>query len=229
MRHPLWFFDLDNTLHDASGVIFPYINHAMTSYVARHLKLSLVDASRVRDEYWRQYGATLLGLVKHHAIDPHNFLYETHRFDELSGEYLGDLTHLVRSERGLREVLHRLPGRKVLLTNAPRAYALKVTKFLGIQSCFSGIEAVEDMELHQKWRPKPDTLMLKRLLRKYQSSAQNAILVDDTLGHLLEYSKLGLKTVWFKRHVRTYTHNRSRVSLEVQSIHQLFKTWQKIK
>jgi putative hydrolase of the HAD superfamily len=48
--HPLWLFDLDNTLHDASGAIFPYINHAMTNYVARHLKLSLDDASKIRDK-----------------------------------------------------------------------------------------------------------------------------------------------------------------------------------
>jgi putative hydrolase of the HAD superfamily len=162
-------------------------------------------------------------------INPHHFLHETHRFDEQTGKHLGDLSYLLRSEHGLREVLNRLPGRKVLLTNAPRAYALEVSKALGIRSCFLGVEAVEDMELHQKWRPKPDILMLKRLLRKYRSSAENTILVDDTLGHLLEYSKVGLKTVWFKRHVRTYTHNRSRVSLEVQSIHQLFKSWQKIR
>ena len=39
MRQPLWLFDLDNTLHDASSAIFPSINQAMTSYVARHLNL----------------------------------------------------------------------------------------------------------------------------------------------------------------------------------------------
>ena len=71
--------------------------------------------------------------------------------------------------------------------------------------------------------------MIRRLLRKYGCAPQNAILVDDTLGHLLEYSKLGIKTVWFKRHVRTYTHNRASLSLEVQSIHQLFKSWQKLR
>ena len=90
MRRPLWFFDLDNTLHDASSDIFPYINDAMTSFVARRLHLDREAASQVRNRYWQQYGATLLGLVKHHAIDPHEFLYETHRFDELSGSHLDD-------------------------------------------------------------------------------------------------------------------------------------------
>lgn len=229
MRRPLWFFDLDNTLHDASSDIFPYINDAMTSFVARRLHLDREEASQVRNRYWQQYGATLLGLVKHHAIDPHEFLYETHRFDELSGSHLDDLSNIVTGEKGLRQLLNRLPGRKILLTNAPRAYAQKVLQELGIVGCFEAIEAIEDMEVHQQWRPKPDHLMIRRLLRKYRCAPHRAVLVDDTLGHLSEYSKLGLKTVWFKRHVRTYTHNRGNVSLEVQSMHQLFKSWQKLK
>ncbi len=229
MRRPLWFFDLDNTLHDASSDIFPYINDAMTSFVARHLHLDRDAASQVRNQYWQRYGATLLGLVRHHAIDPHEFLYETHRFDELSGAHLDDLSNIVKGEKGLRQLLNRLPGRKILLTNAPRAYAEKVLQELGIGGCFEAVEAIEDMEVHRQWRPKPDHLMIRRLLRKYRCAPNRAVLVDDTLGHLSEYSKLGLKTVWFKRHVRTYTHNRGNVSLEVQSMHQLFKSWQKLK
>jgi putative hydrolase of the HAD superfamily len=229
MRHPFWLFDLDNTLHNASEAIFPYINQSMTGYVARRLNLDPESASLVRQKYWKQYGATILGLVKHHNIDPHDFLYETHRFDEESGNHLEDLSGLVRGERGIRQTLNRLPGRKILLTNAPEAYALKITKELGIQACFDAIEAIEGMEVHQQWRPKPDHLMIKKLLRKYRCAPQNAVLVDDTLGHLLEYSKLGIKTVWFKRHVRTYTHNRASLSLEVQSIHQLFNSWKKLR
>ena len=229
MRQPLWLFDLDNTLHDASSAIFPSINQAMTSYVARHLNLDTQAASQLRDHYWRMYGATLLGLVKHHAVDPHHFLRETHLFNEVSGKHLQDLSGMVRGEKGLRQILNRLPGEKIILTNAPKAYALKVLKELGLMGCFKAIEAIEDMELHQQWRPKPDHLMLKRLLNKYRCAPQRAILVDDTLGHLLEYSKLGIKTVWFKRHVRAYTQNRGSVSLEVQSMHHLFKSWQKLK
>ena len=201
----------------------------MTAYVARCLELSHQDAGRVREAYWRQYGATLLGLVRHHQINPHEFLRETHQFNEATGQHLHDLAHIVSGEKNLRLILNRLPGKKVLLTNAPKAYAKKVMKELGIQGCFHAVEAIEDMVIHQKWRPKPNTLMLRKILQKYRVAPTQAILVDDTLGHLLEYSNLGLKTVWFKRHVRTHTHNRGRVSLEVQSIHQLFKRWQKIK
>jgi FMN phosphatase YigB (HAD superfamily) len=34
---PVWLFDLDNTLHDASPHIFPQINRAMVAYIREHL------------------------------------------------------------------------------------------------------------------------------------------------------------------------------------------------
>lgn len=227
MRPPLWLFDLDNTLHDASSHIFPYINQAMTAYVARQLQINSEQASQVRDSYWRRYGATLLGLVRHHQVNPHEFLKDTHRFDERTGQHLGDLADVVRGEKSLRKTLNRLPGRKILLTNAPRSYALKVMKELGLEKCFFAIEAVENMRVHNRWRPKPDQLMLRRVLKKYRAAPKRAVLVDDTLGHLLEYSKLGIRTVWFKRYIKAFTHKRSCISLEVQSINQLSKHWQR--
>ena len=80
---PVWLLDLDNTLHDAGQHVFPRINTAMTDYVARRLNLPPADASDLRIDYWRRYGATLLGMIRHHAIDPHEFLRETHPFPDL--------------------------------------------------------------------------------------------------------------------------------------------------
>jgi putative hydrolase of the HAD superfamily len=69
-RKLVWFFDLDNTLHDASHAIFGAIDSRMTSYVERHLAVDRAEADRIRRHYWLRYGATLLGLVRHHGIDP---------------------------------------------------------------------------------------------------------------------------------------------------------------
>ena len=38
---PVWLFDLDNTLHNASPHIFPHINRSMTGYLMQHLALVL--------------------------------------------------------------------------------------------------------------------------------------------------------------------------------------------
>jgi len=44
-RRPLvWFFDLDNTLHDASHAIFRAIDSRMTAYVERHLQVDPIEA-----------------------------------------------------------------------------------------------------------------------------------------------------------------------------------------
>jgi putative hydrolase of the HAD superfamily len=83
MAKPVWLFDLDNTLHNASQHIFPRINVAMTEFVSHKLNLSLDDANEVRQRFWRQYGATLLGLVKHHGIDMAEFLCEAHPFPDM--------------------------------------------------------------------------------------------------------------------------------------------------
>ena len=39
---PVWLFDLDNTLHNASHAIFPAIMANMNLYIARVLGLSLI-------------------------------------------------------------------------------------------------------------------------------------------------------------------------------------------
>ncbi|TKI19420.1 HAD family hydrolase, partial [Bacillus pumilus] len=80
---PVWLFDLDNTLHHASHAIFPAINEAMTRYIVDALSVDRAEADRLRLRYGRRYGATLLGLTRHHPIDPHDFLRVVHTFPDL--------------------------------------------------------------------------------------------------------------------------------------------------
>lgn len=79
----IWIFDLDDTLHNASAHIFPVMNRAMTQYIMDELSLSEPDAHALRQHYWRIYGATLKGLMRHHGTNPHHFLLETHRLTTL--------------------------------------------------------------------------------------------------------------------------------------------------
>ena len=84
--HPsrrVWLFDLDNTLHDASHAAFGEIHVAMTDYMVRHLELPHDEAWALRQHYWKHYGATLLGLVRHHGVKTAHFLAETHRLPGL--------------------------------------------------------------------------------------------------------------------------------------------------
>jgi putative hydrolase of the HAD superfamily len=197
---PLWLFDLDNTLHDASHAIFPIISANMNIYLARVLGDGSTPASpeavnAARLDYWKRYGATLLGMIKHHQVSAADFLRETHD--------LGDLRQMIRAERGLGQLLKRLPGRKILLTNAPVRYSTDVMRHLGLRRHFMHHVAIENMRVHGQLRPKPSKLMLRRLLRKHGASARRCILVEDTLANLRSARQLGVRTVWVTQYLRT--------------------------
>lgn len=196
---PVWLFDLDNTLHDASHAIFPAISANMNAYIARVLGDGITPASQAavdaaRLGYWKRYGATLLGMILHHGVPAADFLHVTHD--------IGALDKLVRAEKGLGTLLRRLPGRKILLTNAPTRYSTEVLRHLGLSRHFAHHVAIEHMHVHRQLRPKPSSLMLRRLLRKHGVAARRCILVEDTLDNLKSASRLGLRTVWVTQYLR---------------------------
>ncbi|MEO7495657.1 MAG: HAD-IA family hydrolase [Massilia sp.] len=195
----VWLFDLDNTLHDASHAVFPAIVARMNTYLGRVLGDGVTPASRetieaTRLAYWRRYGATLLGMIRHHDVKAAHFLHETHALDNLGA--------MLRAERGLARLLRRLPGRKILLTNAPAGYSRQVLRHLGLQRHFSAHVSIEDMHVHRQLRPKPSKLMLLRLLRRQRIAPHRAILVEDTLANLRSARQLGVRTVWVTQYLR---------------------------
>jgi putative hydrolase of the HAD superfamily len=194
----IWLFDLDNTLHNASHAIFPAINANMNAFMAQVLgngdtpaDADTVNAARLT--YWKRYGATLLGMVKHHQVREEDFLRETHRFDDLQG--------MIRTERGLNRLLKRLPGRKILLTNAPRRYSHDVVRHLGLHRHFAKHIPIESMRVHGQLRPKPSKQLLRKLLAKERISARRCVLVEDTVINLKAAKTLGLRTVWVTQYL----------------------------
>ena len=230
---PLWLFDLDNTLHDASHAIFPAIHQNMNAYMARVLgdgetPADAATVNAVRQQYWKRYGATLFGMIKHHNVKPADFLREAHRFD--------DLTSMIRAERGLQRLLQRLPGRKILLTNAPRHYSRQVLRHLGLHRHFAQHIPIEAMRVHGQLRPKPSKALLRKLLARERVSARRCILVEDTVDNLRAAKKVGLRTAWVTQYLRTPSklqqpagksgvHNTTRrpayVDVKVKSVRQL--------
>jgi putative hydrolase of the HAD superfamily len=190
VRRRVWFFDLDDTLHEASPAIFAAIDVRMTDFVRRRLDLTREQADRLRLDYWRRYGATMLGLVRHHGVDPRQFLRETHDFR---------VEPLMRAERGLARMLSRLPGRKVLLTNAPGAYAGQVLRHLGLHRHIRVRYSIERLRLHGQFRPKPSTAMLRVVLAREglagRANAGRAVLVDDSSINLKSARAAGFSTV----------------------------------
>lgn len=188
--HPIWLFDLDNTLHNASPHIFPHINRSMTAYLMRHLDLDERDANRLRMEYWRRYGATLTGLMRHHGTQPEHFLHHTHQFP--------DLARMVVFDSAVRHLLRRLPGKKIVFSNGPLRYAESVLDVMGIRKLFADVYSVEQMRFH----PKPKLAGFHHLIRDHRLNPQRCILVEDSAENLRTAKRLGMKTVWISRSLR---------------------------
>jgi putative hydrolase of the HAD superfamily len=190
-RTRTWLFDLDDTLHDAGSASMPQLVQAMTDYVAEHAGITHAEATDLRRRYWLKYGATLLGLVRHHGVQPAHFLHHTHALPGLEAR--------VRAHRPDLHALARLPGRRILLTNAPLAYARRVMGVLGIEHLFDGLLSIEDMQMFGHLRPKPDKRMLRHVAARLKVAPWRCTLVEDTLVHQKAARALGMQTVWIQR------------------------------
>ena len=187
MPNKIWIFDLDDTLHNASAHIFPVMNRAMTQYMMDALAIDEAEAHKLRQHYWQVYGATLKGLVRHHNTNPHHFLHETHHFL--------NLPEMVLQVKRLRHLLDSLSGRKLVFTNAPRAYALRVLEVMGIADCFELVFSVESTKFHGK----PSRRGFQMLLNTLQVKASDCVMLEDSLPALMTAKRLGMKTIWITK------------------------------
>ena len=190
MARLTWLFDLDNTLHDYRSRVMPHVSRSMTEFLQRDLGLAEQEASQLRQTYLRRYGATLAGMMRLHGTDPRRFLEETHRVPELE--------RIVLAERGLRHALRRIPGRKLLFSNAPLGYAQRVLRALRIEPLFDALYCIE----RSRFQPKPSPHGFRVLIRAERLVARRCVLVDDTLENLRAAKALGMKTVWVSREAR---------------------------
>ena len=119
-------------------------------------------------------------------IFPHigRAMRHTHQFHDLPG--------MVVAERGLKAMLCRLPGRKLIFSNAPLAYTEAILAITGIRRCFDAVYSVERL----RFQPKPSTRGFLRLLRDEGLDPRACIMVEDTLPNLETAKRLGMRTVW---------------------------------
>lgn len=190
----VWLFDLDNTLHDASHASLGHITDQMTRYMRETMAIGPDEADALRRRYWLRYGATLVGLVRHHGVKAEHFLHHTH--------VLPGLESRLRAHPHDVAALARLPRPRCVLTNAPRSYALRVLDTLALSRRFDAVFTIEDMAMFGQLRPKPDARMLRRLAARLRVPPSRCVLVEDTLEHQKAARRIGMTTVWLRRWIR---------------------------
>jgi len=176
-----WVFDLDNTLYPATGPIWDSIGKRMTEYVMRATGLAHAEAYALQERYLVEHGATMVGLVSNHAVDPHHFLADVHDID----------FSIVAEDHELRDLLNALPGQRLVYTNGAEKYARSVLARMGVAGTFDDVFAIESADLF----PKPRRESFDRLITRYQIDPTLAVMVEATLRNLAPAHALGFKTV----------------------------------
>ena len=182
-----WIFDFDNTLFSSGMEIFPLINEKMTQYIEHHLCVERSEANRLRKLYWDRYGATLTGLVRHHAVDSKDFLKKTHDIGELD-------SFASRSSRLIR-LFRQLSGKKIVFSNSPAEYLEQMFRLLWIRHFLSEAFSIEATNMN----PKPSMIGYRKLLKAHRLEAARCVMVEDSLSNLFAARRLGMKTIWVTR------------------------------
>jgi len=179
-----WVFDLDNTLYPASCNLFAEVDQRMTGYISNLLGLSPDEATALRRRYYLEHGTTLSGLMRHHTVDPHEFLTMVHDLDYSP----------VSANPRLDAALANLPGRKIVFTNGTTAHAEAVLNRLGVPHHFEAIFDVVAADFVPKPQPEP----YAKFLRTHGVQAGSAAMLEDMAKNLLQPHALGMTTIWLR-------------------------------
>ena len=175
----VWVFDLDNTLYPASD-LYDEIGERMTAYIARALSVDAAEALRLRERYFHLYGATVVGLQRHHGVDAADFLGDVHLADH----------SVLTADKALRAQIAALPGQRIIFTNGGGGHAERVLTSLGLADVFDGVFDIETAGLS----PKPQPEAYHRLVERYSLDPRKAILIEDTLRNLEPAHAMGFAT-----------------------------------
>lgn len=128
-----WVFDLDNTLYPSDAAVMSQVDQRMSEYVARLLEVDLDEARIVQKSYWRDYGTTLNGLMKHHQVNMREFMDFVHDIDAT----------VIEPDPELARHIAALPGKRLVYTNGSLGHAENIMKRLGITELFDDVFDVE--------------------------------------------------------------------------------------
>jgi putative hydrolase of the HAD superfamily len=177
-----WIFDLDNTLYRADSGLFAQIDARMTRYIVERLHLGEAEAEALRRQYYREFGATLGGLMTVHAIDPERFLAYVHDID----------LSVIAPDAALIAAMERLPGRRLVFTNGCGDHAQRVLERIGLAHAIDRVFDIRAMA----FIPKPRPEAYDRMVEAEAIAPDHAVMFEDMAHNLKPAHALGMTTVW---------------------------------
>ena len=177
-----WIFDLDNTLYSADSGIFQQVHVLMGKFVSEYLNIDIKEAKKIQRKYYKKHGTTLRGMMDNHRVDPDKFLKEVHKLDY----------SIISPNKQLNKELTKLPGKKIVFTNANKQHANDVLVRLELTGMF---DEIFDIKM-AGYIPKPEIKSYKDIINKFDINPTNAIMFDDIAKNLVPAKNLGFTSVW---------------------------------
>lgn len=200
LRHvDTWLFDLDLTLYPPEVALMSQIDQRITRFVCAWTGLCWDEGRALQKAYFHEHGTTLAGLIAHHGVDPAAYVAE------IEDVILDD----VHPDAPLRAALMRLPGRRLVFTNAGGVYAEKVLDRLGVLDLFEDVFHIEAAG----YVPKPNVATFDRMVRRHGVAPASAAFFEDSERNLAPAAALGMTTVLIGPHALTsqapFVHHRA--------------------
>jgi putative hydrolase of the HAD superfamily len=178
------FFDLDDTLYPASTGLWNAIRDRMNAYIGNLVDLPPGEIVALRQHYLETYGTTLRGLQIHYQIDADEYLAYVHDLP---------LKKYIQPDPCLGTLLHSLPQRRWIFTNADIHHARRILSILQLEGCFEGIIDIRALNFICK----PDPVAYVRALEVAGiSNPAECVLFDDAPRNLQPALDRGWIPVW---------------------------------
>ena len=186
-----WLFDLDNTLYPLDSGMAQEIDRRIRDYVMRVTGLPRDEAYVLQKRYLAEHGLSLTGLIKDHGVSPEEF----HAiFQDLPLEILAH-------DPELKAALLRLPGRRLIFTNADGVHAQRVAERLGLADLFDDIFHIGSADL----APKPSPAAFERIIAAHAIDPAVTAFFEDAERNLKPAAQLGMTTVLVGPHAAAST------------------------
>lgn len=216
-------FDVDDTLYPLSSGLSKEVTKNIIEYMITKLGINETKVPEMCVQLYKDYGTTMAGLK---AIG-YDFDY-----DDYHSFVHGRLPYeMLKPDPVLRSLLHSLPIRKVIFSNANEAHVAIVLKRLGLEDCFEDVICFESLNPTQRSCEqhrddagselpktpvvcKPFEGAFEETFRMANINPKKTLFFDDSIRNLQTAKTLGLHTVWVGSSNRT-----NGVDYALESIH----------
>lgn len=176
-----WIFDLDETLYDRESGVLSAMEGRIDSWLARTTGLGPAEVLALRLSMREEHGSTMAALLAEGSADIDAYQ-----------RYVHDLPlDMMRPDLPLRAALLRLPGRRLVHTNAPGFHADRVLAALGLEGVFDAVFHCEAAE----YALKPKLEAFTRIVAAHTLDPATCAFFEDREANLKAAAGLGMVTV----------------------------------